>query len=195
MITRVVAVILFVLLIPLTGCAQDRIHIRLHEGTELEQKGQAQLERILESYKLDKWIFTDSVLIQSFVIPHSHPILTLNTRYVDNDNAQLATFLHEQIHWFAAEDTQPTEEVIETFRGMYSDVPVRGGEGARDEYSTYLHLLICWLEFDGLRQLIGEQEARTIFEEKTYYKWIYKKVLDEGGRIGDVVKKHGMVIG
>lgn len=179
---------------PLTGFAQETIHIRLHEHTPLEQEGRKQLERILDTYELDRWIFTDSVLIQSYVIPHSHPILTLNTRTTDNDKAQLATFLHEQIHWYADADSLTTEKVIDTFRGMYPEVPVGDGQGARSEYSTYLHLLVCWLEYDGLRQLIGEEEARSILGEKTYYRWIYNKVLEEGDRISAVVKEYGMVI-
>lgn len=185
--------LLFVLA-PFTGFAQEKIHIRLHESTPLEKEAQAQLERILDKYELDRWIFTDSVLIQSYVIPHSHPVLTLNTRYTDNDNEQLSTFLHEQIHWYADADSLTTEKVIDTFRGMYDNVPVRGGEGARSEYSTYLHLLVCWLEFDGLRRLIGEQEARSVLESKTYYKWIYNKVLTEEDRISAVIKEYDMVI-
>ena len=179
---------------PITGFAQEVIHIRLYEDTPLAQEGKKQLERILETYELDPWIFTDSVLIQSYVIPHSHPILTLNTRYTDNDKEQLSTFLHEQIHWFADADSIQTEKAIKTFREMYPKVPVGDGQGARTEYSTYLHLLVCWLEFDGLRQLLGEDEARSIIESKTYYKWVYKKVLDEGNRIEAVAKKYGLVI-
>ena len=186
--------VILLILTPLTGFAQDVIHIRLHEHSQLEQKGKKQLERILDTYDLERWIFTDSVLIQSYVTPHSHPILTLNTRYTDEDKIQLATFLHEQIHWYADADSVTTEKVINTFRQMYPQVPVGEGQGARSEYSTYLHLLVCWLEFDGVRQLLGEKEARSILEEKTYYKWIYNKVLDEGGRIGAVVKDYGMVI-
>ena len=171
------------------------ISIKLHEGTELEEKGQEQLERILENYDLEKWIFTKDVLIQSFVTPHSHPVLTLNTRYTDGDDeGQLATFLHEQIHWYADADSISTEKAINTFREMYPEVPIGDGQGARSEYSTYLHLLVCWLEYDALRQLLGEEEARTLLEKKTYYRWIYNKVLTEGKQLRDVVTRYGLEI-
>lgn len=186
---------LTVTLVPLTAMAQSSIQISLNSNTPLEQEGKKQLERILDTYTLDKWIFTDRVRIESYATPHSHPVLTLNTRYTDNnDEGQLATFLHEQIHWFADEDSLTTEKVINRFRTMYPSVPVGDGQGARDEYSTYLHLLVCWLEFDGLRELIGEEQARAILAEKSYYRWIYDKVLKETDRIGDVVKEFGMVI-
>jgi hypothetical protein len=78
----------------------EAIDIRLQSGTPLEERGRDQLRRLLRTYDLHKWLFTRDVLIQSGVIPHSHPVLTLNTRYVDDDTAQLATFVHEQLHWF-----------------------------------------------------------------------------------------------
>lgn len=191
---RGIIVLLFVLS-PITGFSQEMISIRLHENTALEQKGKQQLERILDNYDLEKWIFTDSVLIQSYVTPHSHPILTLNTRYLDHDDkGQLSTFIHEQIHWYAVADSVSTEKIVNTFRDMYPEVPVGNGQGARSEYSTYLHLLVCWLEYDGLRQLIGEGEARSIMADKTYYRWIYNKILTDEKRIGRVIKKYGMVL-
>lgn len=174
--------------------AQKEINISLHAGTESEQKAKKQLEEILQQYDLSSWIFTQEVMIQAKVIPHSHPVLTLNTRYLGNNEGQLASFLHEQIHWFVDADSVSTSKVIQEFRGMYLEVPVRGGEGARSEYSTYLHLLVCWLEFDALRQFIGEKKARTMLAESTFYRWIYKQVLEEGDRLEAVIRKHGMLI-
>ena len=37
-----------------------------------------------------------------------------------------------------------------------------GGEGARDEFSTYLHLIVCYLEFSAMKELLGEPKAREI---------------------------------
>lgn len=39
--------------------------------------------------------------MQQFVHPHSHPVLTMNARPGEDDRI-LATYLHEQIHWFTA---------------------------------------------------------------------------------------------
>ena len=191
------AKLVFVVLLsfaPLMGFAQPRIFVALHENTSLEQKGRAQLERLLETYELDKWIFTDKVLIQSYVTPHSHPVLTLNTRYLDDDHEQLATFLHEQIHWFADEDSLKTEKIINTFKEMYPDVPVGNRQGARDSYSTYLHLMVCWLEFDAVSQLLGTEKARAILAKKSYYQWIYARVLEDGNQLAKVIRKNKMVI-
>ncbi len=176
--------------------AQDTtsIDIALHSGTALEEKGREQLLRIVADYDLDSWIFTQNVIIQSRVIPHSHPVLTLNTQYVDDDVHQLSTFLHEQIHWFADADTIATQRVIGEFRQRYPEVPVRGGQGARSEFSTYLHLAVCWLELDAMIRLVGEQRARKILSEETHYMWIYERVLEDGEAIGDILKRHGLII-
>lgn len=174
--------------------AQKEINISLHAGTEAEQKAKKQLEEILQQYDLTRWIFTQEVVIQSKVIPHSHPVLTLNTRYLGNNEGQLASFLHEQIHWFVDTDSVSTHNVIQEFRRMYPEVPVRGGEGARSEYSTYLHLMVCWLEFDALRQLVGEEKARKMLADNSFYRWIYKQVLEDGEKLEAIIRKQGMLI-
>src|ERR1044071_6136285 len=76
----------------------EAVHIRLQIGTPLEERARDQLRRLLRTYDLHKWLFLRDILIQSGVIPHSHPVLTLNTRYLDEDTAQ--PFVHEQLHWF-----------------------------------------------------------------------------------------------
>ena len=170
------------------------IEINVHEETALTEKGRTQLKRILANYNLDPWIYTHKVMIQSRVIPHSHPVLTLNTLYVNDDISQLTTFIHEQIHWYLSADTIATELAIGEFKARYPEVPVRGGQGARSEYSTYLHLIVCWLELDAMTHLIGKEAARKLISEMTHYQWIYKQVLEEGDYIQSVVEKHGLKI-
>ncbi len=174
--------------------AQSDVEVITHEDTPLERQGKAQMERLLETYALDKWQFTDKVVIQSYVIPHSHPVLTLNTRYLDNDVEQLSTYLHEQIHWYADAHEERVDELITVFKSMYPEVPVGNGQGARTTESSYLHLLVCWLELDGLGELIGKKKARENLAAKTYYQWIYKTVLEDAGEIGRVIKEHNMRI-
>jgi hypothetical protein len=103
---------------------------------------------LLHTYDLHTWLFTRDVLIQSGVIPHSHPVLTLNTRYVDDDTAQLATFVHEQLHWFLTDHVEraKTNAALTELRALYPTVPTALPEGAMGERSTYLHLIVCHLE-------------------------------------------------
>lgn len=183
-------------LVPYLGVAQttQAIEIRLHSGTALEERGREQLHRILATYNLDKWIFTHEVMIQSRVIPHSHPLLTLNTRYLEDDIAQLGTFLHEQLHWFLTDHVakEVVGATIEDLRQRYRNVPTEPPEGAMGEHSTYLHLIVCHLELQALTQLVGEGQARKQLESWDHYTWVYHTVLKDVKTIGRVVNRHGV---
>src|SRR5688572_7969170 len=88
--------------------AQQDLQISLKGNTEKEQQKKNQVEKLLKQYKPSKWIFTKNILIDEQTrIPHSHPVLTLNTNQLDNDLATLSTFIHEQLHWF--EEANPTQ--------------------------------------------------------------------------------------
>jgi len=174
----------------------EAIDIRLQSGTPLEERERDQLRRLLRTYDLHKWLFTRDVLIQSGVIPHSHPVLTLNTRYVDDDTAQLATFVHEQLHWFLTDHVEraKTNAALTELRALYPTVPTALPEGAMGERSTYLHLIVCHLELQALTALLGEQSARQQLQRWTHYTWVYRTVLAETERIGELLRRHGVVV-
>src|SRR5262245_22355526 len=134
----------------------EAIDIRLQSGTPLEERGRDQLRRLLHTYDLHTWLFTRVVLIQSGVIPHSHPVLTLNTRYVDDDTAQLATFVHAQLHWFLTDHVEraKTGAALTELRALYPTVPTALPKGAMGERSTYLHLIVCHLELQDRKSVV-----------------------------------------
>lgn len=61
--------------------------VSTHSGSGLEQRGREQLLRPVRALPLERWLFTREVRIQSGVVPDSHPVLTLITRYLDDDRA------------------------------------------------------------------------------------------------------------
>ena len=128
--------------------------------------------------------------IQSRVIPHSHPVLTLNTRYLADDTAQVATFLHEQLHWFVAAREAAADSALAELRGLYPKAPDGPPTGARNQESTYLHLIVCLLEFEAVRELFGEPTARRTLASWQHYTWIYRKVLERPGPIRAVLRKY-----
>jgi hypothetical protein len=159
------------------------LDIRLHSGTTLEQRGREQLIEIVKTHNLEKWLFTRAVVIQSRVIPHSHLVLTLNTRHLDDNVAQLATLLHEQLHWFITDHVSKaaTEAAMQELRRLFPHVPTEPPMGARGERSTYLHLIICYLELEALSELLGVETARTKLATWDYYTWVYATVLTDTG--------------
>lgn len=194
--TAVLIVFLF------AGCASGAapkpeplpVAITLTHGDERERETQAQLDRLLRTYDVRPWIFTDKIVIESGrrVIPHSHPVLTLSTRHLKDDELLLSTFVHEQIHWFMGSRSDDTAKAIAELEKLFPEVPAGHPEGARDEYSTYLHLLVCTLEDDAMNRLLGELRARQVLQFWTtdHYQWVYRQVLERGGDLRGILAKH-----
>jgi hypothetical protein len=165
-------------------------------GTEQETEAAQQLKRILERHDISKWTFTGEVRIDARDVPHSHPVLTVNANYLDKDDLALAVLLHEEIHWHISAHIEDTKKAITEFRRIYPVVPTAPPEGARDEYSTYLHIIVNYLEYIALRQIVGVDDARSILElwRQKRYRWIYGKVLDDTRRIGKVIRDSGLFV-
>lgn len=171
----------------------DALEVRTASGTALEELGREQLLRLVATYDVERWIYTRVVQIQSRVTPHSHPVLTLNTQYIRNDTAQLATFLHEQLHWYVSELPDTVVEAAKAeLRRLYPDAPARGPEGARDLESTYLHLIVCTLELEATAAVFGREVARRTLEGWDHYTWVYRTVLADGEPLVALLARHGL---
>jgi hypothetical protein len=184
-------------------CASPRVAgqsvtITVRHNSEKELQTKRRLETLLAQYELTKWIFTPSVVIdEEEATPHSHPVLTLNTKGLARDPISLlSSFIHEQMHWFAEARGTETAEAIADLKAAFPDAPGGPPEGASDRESTYLHLVVCYLEYDALRQLVGEPKAREVINTSAqhFYKWIYRSVLTDGSRISGILEKHRLSI-
>ena len=176
-----------------------QIDVRLEHGSEAEGATREQLLRLVDQHDVDRWLYTIDVVIDETSIPHSHPVLTLHTRHLGDDDMLTSTFIHEQFHWL--EDGE-NEEKAAAFRAamaefavLFPDAPGGPGtRGARDVESTYRHLVVCDLEFQGMALLIGEERARELLGRITHYEWIYDRVLTDP-RVREVNTRHGMIVG
>ncbi|REJ78135.1 MAG: hypothetical protein DWQ47_17475 [Acidobacteria bacterium] len=175
--------------------AQDEVKITLVNGTETEKATQIQLERLIADHDLSKWTFTKEVRIEDGVIPHSHPVLTLSTRHLKDDELLLSTYVHEQIHWFLSDNRKKTDAAKAEFRKKWPDVPSGGPEGARDEDSTYLHIAVVYLEYRAVRELLGELRAMSVmdFWKRDHYRWIYRTVQESPREVGKIMFDHGLI--
>ena len=193
---RVLLLTLLALLSGGAARAQEKVSITLAQNSRAEARAKEQLERLLGTYDLSKWVFTRTVVIdEKTSIPHSHPRLTLNTRHLLDDELLLSTFVHEQAHWFVSAREKETAEALKELRALFPKVPVGHPEGAMDERSSYTHLLVIYLEYRALRELLGELRARQVMEFWTHdhYTWIYKTVLERPRDIGNIAFKHRLV--
>ena len=197
---RVLLCALLSLLLHSTSLAQGtmeqvRISVK-HDNDASELQTKSQLQKLLAQYDLSKFIFTKEIIIDRNTIPHSHPVLTLHTRHLKDDELFLSTFVHEQIHWFLTQRQDQTDQAVKELRTIFPKVPVGFPEGAESEDSTYLHLLVNTLEYRADKELLGELRARQVMEfwATDHYRWVYRQVLDEGDKIRAVLRKYKLVI-
>jgi len=162
--------------------------INVTANTSRERETKARLEHLIESYNLDKYTFTHDVVIEERTINHAFPVLTLNVRFANSSDELLSSYLHEQLHWYLREHPVQMQDAIAQLRRVYPRVPVGGTEGAETLYSTYGHLIDCYLEIQADRKLIGEQRTMAVIQDKGHYTWIYKTDLEDEARIAAIVK-------
>jgi len=164
-------------------------------GTPEEARTRDQLQRLLATYDLSPWIYTKAIVIDERAIPFSHPVLTLHTRHAKDDELLLSTFVHEQFHWFLAERLEATEAAIADLRKLFPTVPAGGAAGARDEYSTYLHLLVCYLEQQADLRILGELKAKQVmdFWATDHYTWVHQTVTSRSRDIGQIAREKKLI--
>lgn len=173
------------------------IEITTAHGSVDEERTADFLQQLIEKYDVGRWQFTDHVVLDEDAIPHSHPVLTLSTRVRDRSlTGLLATYLHEQLHWYVREeDDAEAIAAIDEMRALFPSVPDETAGGAHDEFSTYLHLIVNWLEIESLRQVIGREEADAFFQREIdgpVYPWIYRQCIERSDEIAAVVRRHGL---
>lgn len=170
--------------------ASGDFDIRLKNNTQREQAAAAQLRRMLDRYDVSDHIFTYSVLIDEYDAPHSHPILTINAVFLDDDNSAFSIFLHEQLHWLGMVLTPNMNAAIEDLKTLYPTVPGPRLGGARDAFSTYAHLIVGIQEYDVMARLVGEAEAERVLRKKPNYRWVYGEVLKHKQAFRDIAARN-----
>jgi len=168
--------------------------ITLKHGTEREARTKAQLERVLADYDLSKYTFTREVVIEEQAINHAFPVLTLNARFADSEDELLSSFVHEQLHWHLRDRGPAMQNALADLRRLYPRVPVGGQEGAETEYSTYGHLVDCYLELVADRKLIGPERTAAVVADKGHYTWIYATVIRDDARMSALVDRYHLGI-
>jgi hypothetical protein len=170
--------------------------VELAQDTAASRTTRDQLLRLLGTHELEPWLFTRRIRIDEETrIPHSHPVLTLNTRHTRDDELLLSTFVHEQLHWFLDARGEAAERARAELVELFPDAPVGGREGGSDRTSTYSHLIVCYLEKRAVGALLGELRAREVMEfwAGDHYTWIYRQVIDQGYAVYRVLERHGLL--
>ncbi len=84
---------------------------------------------------------------------------------------------------------------MKDLKDLYPNLPAEGV--SHNVFSTYLHLIICWLEFKATSKYLGELEAEKVIQsfikDDGTYQWIYGQILINQNMIGNILIRHGLV--
>ena len=179
--------------------SDDELRILIDlDHAELEaQRVAGLLASLRKRHDLERFEYTRLVRIQPAGATHSHPILTLGTRFAETEDLLLSTYLHEQMHWYlwrlGGPDHDPVAPFFDELVRRYPKAPTRLPEGARSYEQTYLHLVVCWLEVAAATELIGRERAAAIAHAPWGYRWIYRTVLDDWEALGALLQAHDIL--
>ncbi len=174
-----------------------RVDIDLGHAEREAQRIREWLIALRKRHDLSRFEYTRLVQIVPAGPTHSHPILTLGTRFAETEDLLLATYLHEQMHWYlwrlGGPDFDPVAPFFDELVKRYPKAPIRLPEGARSYEQTYVHLVVCWLEVAALTELIGRERAEALADTQWGYRWIYKTVLRDWDALGALLLEHKLL--
>ena len=174
-----------------------RIDVDLGHADREAQRIRDLLTALRRRHDLSRFEFTRHVQIVPAGPTHSHPILTLGTRFAETEDLLLSTYLHEQMHWYlwrlGGPDHDPVAPFFDELVRRYPKAPTKLPEGARNYEQTYVHLVVCWLEVAAMTELIGRERAHAIADTQWGYRWIYRTVLRDWDPLQELYERHGLV--
>ncbi len=175
----------------------EPLTFRSKNNTADEMRTIELLKKLTKQYDLSKYLFTKKIVIDTDVIPHSHPELTLNTRHNLDEDLLLSTFIHEQLHWFVMSKEKTTRDsVLHQLQRIFPDPRLKYPFGSEDAYNTYMHIVICYLEIITMRKLVGELKAYQVlqFLMNDHYTWVYQHIHNRGFSIFRILKANGLLV-
>lgn len=174
-----------------------RIDIDLDHARREAERVRDLLGALRRRHDLSRYEYTRVIRIVPGGDTFSHPMLTLGNRFAENEDTLLSTYLHEQMHWYlwhlGTPEHDPVAPFFDELVRRYPEAPTELPDGARNYESTYLHLVINWLEIAATSEFIGRRRACAIAEVQRTYRWIYRTVLRDWDMLGELFERHGLV--
>ena len=177
------------------------VSITAVNNSEDELKIKHELELLQKTHDLSPWIITDTIEVDEKArTPRSHPVLTMSTQeeYLNNDIKLLSSFLHEQFHWHVIKNGRGSKsEFRAAIKAEFPNVQFERPFGSGTEGGTLSHIVICYLEYIVLSELIGKEHAIKNISANEYYIWVYQTILNptNHGKLDRLVQKFGLGFG
>jgi hypothetical protein len=174
-----------------------RIDLDLDHARREAERVRGMLEALRRRHDLSRYEYTRLVRIVPGGDTFSHPMLTLGNRFAENEDLLLSTYLHEQMHWYlwylGTPERDPIAPFLDELVRRYPEAPTDLPDGARNYESTYLHLVVNWLEVATTSEFIGRARAWGVAETQRTYRWIYRTVLKDWDLLADLYERHGII--
>jgi hypothetical protein len=174
-----------------------RIDIDLDHAAREAQRIAGWLDALRDRHNLAPYEYTRHIRIVPAGPTYSHPILTLGTRFAETEDHLLATYLHEQMHWylwrFGGPDYDPIAPFFDELVRRYPKAPTRLPDGARNYEQTYLHIVVCFLELKAVSEFIGFERSAALAETHFGYRWIYRTVVKDWDALETLFTRHRLL--
>jgi hypothetical protein len=193
--TRALTTVVSALLASALSAETPKLNVRTKNGLPAEEHRKQQMERLARQYDLSKYTITLDIIIERGAINHSAPVLTLNLRFLDNDDLALSAYVHEQGHWYLMERLRPgNPQLFEDLRRTFPNLDYRVPGGDGELRSSYFHIAVCMLEWQAMEELVGAERARKVIEwkQKDHYTAIYAILLNHREQVEGVLNRNGV---
>ena len=185
-----------ILLLPILAQAKTpKLEITLAHGNQLEQKRKEQIERVAAQYDLEKYTITRNIVIDQQAMNHSAPVLTLNLRFLNNDDRALSAYVHEQAHWVLMKRHRgEVREMLPELKRMFPNLQIAVPEGDGNQGTSYIHLVVLMLEWQAMEDLTGAENSRAVMEFKRldHYKALYAAVMENRTQMEKFLKRYSV---
>jgi hypothetical protein len=174
-----------------------RIDLDLDHARREAERVRDMLQALRRRHDLSRYEYTRLVRIVPGGDTFSHPMLTLGNRFAEHEDLLLSTYLHEQMHWYlwylGTPEQDPVAPFLDELVRRYPEAPTDLPDGARNYESTYLHLVINWLEVAATSEFIGRVRACAVADAQRTYRWIYRTVLKDWDLLAELYERHGII--
>ncbi len=194
-IKKILIALAMALLSARVGAQTPKLNIKTRHGFPVEEQRKQQMERLARQYDLKKYTITRDIMIERGAMNHSYPVLTLNLRFLENDDLALSAYVHEQGHWVLMERHRADNpSLFEDLQRTFPNMEIRVPDGDGELRSSYFHIAVCILEWQAMEDLVGPERARKVIEWKQgdHYRAIYSTVLNHREQVESVLGRYGV---
>ena len=179
---------------PAAAGNQPLLDLHTKGGTRCEEQTRQAIEHLAKTYNLAKYTITRDIMIEQGAAPHSYPELTMNCRFLSDDDLLLAQYVHEQGQRVLME--RHHGQMQQLFGDLQRLVPKLPAEPAQGDAKrgTYLRLAVIMLEWQGLEDLVGAQRARHVMDQKQreHNNAIYSTAVDKREDMKKLLQKYNI---